>query len=565
MTLIWLLWPVLGTPFLADDIANSQRSAGLAAANESLFEFTIRLTHQWIRNEGRFFPVSVFENVLVFDTVHSRFVYKLLEITMVCLLAFSLALLVWLMTRRWALAVLSFFFFCVALQVRYWYDPTISFGVLLPSTGIKALGALCCVVLAMRREKKWEFYSLLAISASLWFLALMQYEIVLLLGVIAFFIVLHENSVAWQRRLTAFLSIAMPSAVFLLISRMIRSGVTASPAYETNFRIVDVARALKFQLLGAVPLSVPFSQVDKRVGVIGATANLSIAHIGFSITTIGAIAYVICQLDYPPLRTRLFLIATAIALFILPAVPTTLSVRWQNELGPGHAYLPVMLQYLGTALLLLAISIEIKECTQRIIRALHQNRRLLTTLVATGIALASVCTIYTNRAGIEYTSDSYIGFRIDREIFEAATKQGLLNSSLANGVLLSPNYDPSLWMNRDYVTWLGGPSIARFGRPKDLVACQAAADRECLKLIGGMLIVDHTKDGSATALVATLQNWWTVPTAVNEIRSISAIAGRREDLLCGQSEAVFRDDWWTTSCSMIDEILLQKIQAQYTS
>jgi len=69
--LMRLLWAVLGTPYVADDIPNSQRSAGLAAARESLIDFTFRLTRQWMKNEGRFFPVSVFENSLLFYTVHS--------------------------------------------------------------------------------------------------------------------------------------------------------------------------------------------------------------------------------------------------------------------------------------------------------------------------------------------------------------------------------------------------------------------------------------------------------------------------------------------------------------
>ncbi len=564
-TMLWLLWPVLGTAFVADDISNSQRSAGLAAANESLIDFTIRLTRQWMTNEGRFFPVSVFENALLFDTIHSRFLYKLLQVFMVSLLVSVMALFVWLMTHRRDIALLTMSFFCVAIQVRFWYDPTISFGVLLPSTGIKALAALCCVVVALRREKRWESNALFGFAAVLWLLALMQYEIVLLLSVVALFAVLHESSAVWSRRVTALLSIGLPSLIFVLISRIIRSGVTASPAYETNLAIADVARALKYQILGAVPLSVPFSGVDDRSGVGTAITDLSNIQIGICIGAVGAIAYLVCSLNCPPFKTRMFLLATAISFFTLPAVPTSLSVRWQTELGPGHSYLPVMLQYLGTAVMLLFVTIEIKAIVQRLTNGSKTYRRLGISAVAIIIGMLSISIVVTNRAGIEYTRDSYAGFKTDREIFEAATKRGLLEDSLSNGILLSSTYDPALWLNREYISWLGGPVVKSFGRPKEMFACQSTGEEQCSMKNGALLILEHTKGERATVAVVTLKNWWTVPSNQDDVLRVTAISSRREDLLCGQSEAEFLSGWWTTKCLTIDEALLQKIQSHYAS
>jgi hypothetical protein len=563
--LVWLLWPVLGTAFVADDIPNSQRSAGLAAANESLLDFTFRLTRQWMKNEGRFFPVSVFENALIFHTVHSRFIYKSLELLFLVVLALSLAALVKLISQSWRTSLLAVVFFSVALQVRVWYDPTISFGLLLPSTGIKAVTALCLVVLGIRSTTTRHSYVYFGTAFILWSLALMQYEIVLLLSSVAVLIAFHETSQSKVKRTIGVLSVATPSLIFLGISRLIRSGVVASPAYATNLELSAISRTIKYQVLGAVPLTVPYSRVDGRFGVWGSISRLSLDQIVLGALFAAVIVYLVCTIEYQPLKTRLFLICSGLCLLVLPAGPTSLSVRWQTEVGPGHAYLPVMLQYLGTALLLLSVAIELRQLAARVFRNESLAKSTAIAVVGTVIAVASIGAISTNRSGIEFTRDSYKGFRIEREIFEAATRRGLIDESLRNGVLLSAAYDPALWVNRDYVSWLGGPSIATFGRPQGLMACRTSADLLCQQDNGGIYLVENSKNDVVAGLFVTLHSWWTTPQSVSDIRTVSSIAQNRDQLLCGFQNAREVNNWWVTECSVNDGTILQKIQAQYTS
>jgi hypothetical protein len=205
------------------------------------------------------------------------------------------------------------------------------------------------------------------------------------------------------------------------------------------------------------------------------------------------------------------------------------------------------------------------EIIRRLTRRSVSLQRAVTVITATLISVVSVTVIYTNRAGIEYTRDSFNGFKVDREIFEAATRRGLLGSSFNNGVLLSSTYDPALWMNKEYVSWLGGPSIKSFGRPQQMITCQLSGEELCMSENGGMLLIETTRDERATAVVVTLHKWWAVPRFEEEIELVEAISSRREDLLCGQSEAEYSSGWWTTKCLTIDETLLQNIQSHYAS
>jgi hypothetical protein len=564
-TLFWLLWPILDSAYIADDIPNSQRSAGLKAANETLIDFTFRLTRQWMKNEGRFFPVSVFENALIFNTVHSRFLYKLLELLAAAVLASCLAVFVQLIARNWKVTLLTVTAFCVALQVRFWYDPTISFGLLLPSTGIKALVALCLIVAGIRSHKRGITVCTFTSASILWSLALMQYEIVLLLGSIVILIALHEVQYSYRKRLAGVLAIISPSIVFLIISRVIRSGIVASPAYATNLDIGAVSRALKYQLLGGVPLSVPMSGVDERSGVWNTVRTLSIVEILIACIAIIVMIFLLKSLEKLATRTRITIFVSGLALFILPAVPTSLSVRWQSELGPGHAYLPIMLQYLGTALLLVTATTETMYALRILRSRMGRTFEPLVLVTAFVLSILSVVTICTNRSGIVYTNYSYVGFKIDREIFEGATRLGLLSNSLTDGVLLSATHDPALWVNREYVSWLGGPLIRSFGRPQEMISCRVSGAQECQMSNGGLYIIEHNDFGEVTAAFVTVKDWWKSPTTTKDVKSVSAISKQRENLLCGSEDARKISGWWLSDCSLIDEIMFQKIKAQYAS
>ena len=120
-------------------------------------------------------------------------------------------------------------------------------------------------------------------------------------------------------------------------------------------------------------------------------------------------------------------------------------------------------------------------------------------------------------------------------------------------------------MNKEYVTWLGGPSINSFGRPQQMISCRQVGEDDCQIQNGGMILVKRAQSNRATAVVLTLRNWWITPKTLDEIESVQAISSRREELLCGKSEARYQSGWWITKCSTVDDVLFQNIQSEFAS
>ena len=549
---LWTLSPVLNSAIVADDIPNSQRSAVLSESHQSIMNYTVQATQQWVRNEGRFFPVSVIENTLLFNYVHSRTIYKSLQLLFIFALASLLGLLAQTLSRSRNIGLLVMTLFICALQVRYWYDPTLSFGLLLPSVGIKTLGSLILLTKGIRAESTRQSNLFFAASAVLWSLALLQYEVVILLTVASFLIAFHECQASRVRRLLGAASLTVVSLIYMIVSRILRAGATPSPAYRTNFDLQEVLPALKHQIIGAIPLSVPYSRVDGRVGIFGALRDLSVIGYFGMLTAIVACVLLIRVINLPSARTRIILLFVGLTFFFLPGIPTALSVRWQGELSSGNAYLPVILQSLGTALLLLVCVLEFRAFIDRINSA---SPRLSLALLWIGMGVLGTgigVTMVTNHAGTEYVVNRWSDFRTERDIFEAAARRGVFDDVPTNSVIVSGSADEFLWTNATYLRWLGGPQVFKFMQPNDASACRAEMVLSCQQDVGARYIIKRDAGGGVSILVALTKNWWKASISEEELVGVRAFARSRLNLECGISEAVKVRGWWSTQCGMRD-------------
>jgi hypothetical protein len=135
----WAFWPIIDSALQGDDVPNSMRSAVLRSVSQSRWTAITQSVGQWLKNEGRFFPVSAIENVYLFSTIHSVTLYKFCQWLSVIVL---IALFSWFATSMSGVRQFYPLFLLAigaAIQTRNWYDPTFGFGLLLQSTFLKVV------------------------------------------------------------------------------------------------------------------------------------------------------------------------------------------------------------------------------------------------------------------------------------------------------------------------------------------------------------------------------------------------------------------------------------------
>ena len=458
VTAVVLLYPVLETPFYADDIYNMQRSANLAAENQTNLDFVAWHNQQWVKNEGRFFPVAPLESTLIFDTVHARWMYKALQMVAAAGAVAIIGLFAAVLSRNRRIGLLVSIVALTGLQIRLWYDPIISFNFLVPSLTIKILLCWLLLVLGLRSFNRAMAIAAFACSGVLWTMGLLQYEIAYLLAPAVLVILWHERRTERWRLWAAGGTVLIPTFLLANYVATLRSGVDTSPAYTTNWALEDALPTALYQLVGAVPgtaavfaAGVPgvFSLIGKTTlwSLLGATAGG------------GAVSLLLRQSWRPSVRSSTALTGLGIALFVLPAIP--LSLRWQAELDWGLAYLPVFIQTLGLAMLLagsgsLVVAAVKRVAAEGLLPAAPAWAARAAPLVV-GLIVGGALLITTN--GNRWVAEQLSGFRVQQETTDAAITTGFLDliedESL---VVVSRLPGGNEFYNNAYVSWRGGPT-----------------------------------------------------------------------------------------------------------
>lgn len=445
----WSLWPITSSALHGDDIPNSMRSAVLKFTGESRWQHISSAVGQWLQNEGRFFPISAIENVYLFSTVHSVAVYKFVQwMTLICLVLVMTWFVRLLSGSNGVLPVIAFGV-VAALQTRNWYDPTFGFGLLLQSVALKVF--LSAIFLHYwitgRRCLFWG-----ALSLILWTTALLQYEVVITLLPILGVVALMSSTKRISRRFVVVMPHLVISVIYLVISQLLRDGKAVSPAYATNTDLHTVVPTYARQLSASVPFSAHLWNVTPAT-VIGATSVVALAIFG----SLGVLATKTLSCDAEINSSRdhgiIGLFAIGINLIVGPGLPTSLSLRWQAELSWGLGYLPVFLQYLGVALVIVAVILWLRTRTQLVVVL-----RCILTLVVALCAISATA----NRTLLIENVRAQEPARWSREFYEASVRMGFFDQVADGSIIESSVSDPNSWISNYFTLWLGGPNNLTF-------------------------------------------------------------------------------------------------------
>ena len=443
---VLFLYPIALSGLSGDDIPNSMRSAVLRINNWSRWEYIKLAVSQWKTNEGRFFPVSAIENVYMFDIIHSVSLYKAFQLFITVLMLTVAAIVVTKITETPKSFVLVLFVLVSCLQTRNWYDPTLSFGLLLQSVQIKILFCIYSLCFFLNERGKRGIW-FLACGIVLWILALLQYEVVVTLfpGLVLLIILRLGNK---HHKRIAIFALGIPTAIYISYVFRLRSGIAASSTYTVNTDLAVSSITYLKQMSGALP----FSAIIWSRGARSLQASLSVLPLCLLFLLTATVFLAIrlrSSLLVVSTRNSIVLLVLGLNLLLGPGLTTALSLRWQSEVAWGLSYLSVSFAYTGIAF----VSLAILFLASRLVKPNSAISKFVFSAFCLFFALAAI----SNHVLLNDNVSASKGSKEQRDSYELAVRGGFLSSIPDSSIIVYSSYSENSWVNSYFTEWLNGP------------------------------------------------------------------------------------------------------------
>ena len=435
-----VLQPLLTGGFNWDDAFFSVKAQVMRLRGESVFARVWDEITEYVKL-GRLNPFATF-HYPVFYFIPNAFVYKifLLLLTLADCCLFYRFLYEWQNDERLALGGIAAV--CLCFGLRLYHDPLNSYYGLMQVLFAELILALFFFVKFLRSGR----IAPRLLGLLFFVIGLMSYE--MFFPLTALFLLL-----AWTERkhFGQALKACLPqilAAVFLFaLSMYLRvRNITAETAYAGTtfgFDLPTILRTFANQVTAAFPLSYRLAYYDAGLfGVLipwGTLFNTSFSEFLRGIAWQDLLA--VCALTAvlrggsaeKPRFSRMTLYF-GLLLWLLPGLVISLSAKYQNELVPGLAYIPVYFSFFGAALILY----ELAAGLIRLTNGGAVMRGFIT-------AAACVCLLIGLQDNRGIASDLSAIFAYPRQAGEYALQAGILDSEPADGELILSNRGFSLW------------------------------------------------------------------------------------------------------------------------
>ena len=163
---------VLQSGYFNDDMINSQVPGVVPFVFDSIFDLTKYYFSEWIRNQGRFFPLAWY-GYYVFDFFDTLIAYKLYCIFFITVSNFVFGYFVYQISQSKELSYLVILITPVLFQYRLYHDPILSYGGLMQLILIYTILSLILLV----KYLKTKNIIFLVGSVMFYLFSLLTYEI----------------------------------------------------------------------------------------------------------------------------------------------------------------------------------------------------------------------------------------------------------------------------------------------------------------------------------------------------------------------------------------------------
>jgi hypothetical protein len=415
-----------------------------AQTGQSIWNIAKTISLQWVKNEGRFFPLGWIIGYYSCDFFRDVEYFRFYQTTLTVLHMGLFAWLVFELAGNLRFACLAALITPLFFQIRQYHDPIGAYGGLCQYMGSIFAGSGLLVLKYYRTNRTWQ----LALASLLYVAGLLMYELTLIALPLLWLILPPKASV--KRKLSVLWPFLLLTSLYLVTTLWLRHAAGGShyPGTTASLNWNKWLATFGRQLFAAVPFSywtaIWHEQLDLET-IVRRTFGSWSGWFVFGGNLILLRVLLPTRAAFHPggfrLRCATQLFAVALVLLICPAAMIAVSKKYQNQLVWGVGYLPVYVSYFGLALLA-ALGLYWLYAHLSFLPNRYRRNILTSLTIVTSVFVAGNRTINSavaNRMDIE--------FKNPRDLVEAAAQAGVF-AEMADGDALLSSQPPS-WLN-DY-------------------------------------------------------------------------------------------------------------------
>jgi hypothetical protein len=357
---VCFLLPILRSPLLGDDAFNSYMPGYMQYHGESWLQFMHEYDQRLIDSIGRWLPGTTLLFITMWSATQNALPIKIAQIAAIAVNMWIFYGLIRRLSASNAFAILATLFVIPTFQIRLFYDPVA--GIMLDMQIVVGATLLAASLLWDYQDDRKVWKLILASGLYTW--ALLTYETAYLY-IFVFLLVAYARTRNWGRTAVIMAGPALAAAALVVTDlylrherlRLVAGLPLQANEYVVHFEPLTTLRTWWYQTIGSVPLEYVFYDPRHYFPAIGHVLfRPSGAAAVIAILAIIAGAFVLRKVGDGYLAPGTFpwvrLLLLGLLLSFLPGFPMSISPRWQVEVVPGQAYLPVYNAGFGTALLL---------------------------------------------------------------------------------------------------------------------------------------------------------------------------------------------------------------------
>jgi hypothetical protein len=393
------LLPLLSSGYYSDDLIHSTLKGQLELQNSSFLQYVIDLNREWVTSSGRVCPVHILTILAISYVFSDLQLYKILVLSLTVVNALLFGSLIHVITRNRRVSYLAMLLLPILFQFRLYHDPMLSFF----GTMQVFVSLVLCAMIFLYKYLEHNKASALIISLVSYNLALYFYEVSILLLPLFLIIVIGQGHTRVKDALVKIAPYVVSVVVALMAMfavRQLKSPAAAGyPGIAFSLEPARVFKTFLLQLFASWPLSYyagnPSHLFHRGLGVFA--ANVAWQDIAVVVLFITLYLTLIGELTGAERLPVVFLLGSGF--MVLPAMLISVSVKYQAELrsfGPGMGYVPVYIQYYGTAFVLTGV-------IALVLAKLPVNRMRVVghTVIMVGISMTLLLNTQNNRRVVE--------------------------------------------------------------------------------------------------------------------------------------------------------------------